>query len=135
MVGVVADFVEVTPCDVSANINLNINSNWVRAEVAQGAVGEKRGVELVLDASVHGVGEVDMSRSGDFAMNLSEELSGCGVSKNCVGAGCCPTDSLCPSGVRTGRAGRVRSAGWVHEALWARMLRGRVHITLQVCPL
>ena len=94
--------------DVSANMSSSINSNHVRAKVAQSAMDAKQNVELVLDASVYGVGEVDMSGSGDYAMSPNEELSGSRVSRNnCVGAGYCPTDSLCMSGVRIGCAGRV----------------------------
>jgi hypothetical protein len=105
----VADSAEVALSDVSANVNSNVNSNCVMAKVARGAVDGKGNVEQVLDASVYGVGEVDMSGSGDYAMSPNEEQSGCGVSKkNSVGAECCPTDSLYPSRVRTGRAGHVR---------------------------
>jgi hypothetical protein len=90
---------------VNANVNLNVDSNRVRAQVVRGAVDVMRNIELVLDANVYGVGEVDVSGSGDYAMSPNEGLSGSGVCKNtCVGAGCCPTDSLCPSGVRTGHA-------------------------------
>jgi hypothetical protein len=112
MLNIVVDFVEVTWADMSANVNLNINPNCVEVEVARGAVDVRRNIELVLDASRYGVGEVDMSGSGDYAMSLNEELSDCGVSKNnSVGVGCCPTDSLYPSKVRTGRVGRIRSTG------------------------
>ena len=60
-----ADSAEVAPSDVSANVNLNANSNCVMAKVARGAVDAKRNVEPVLHASVYGVGEVGMSGSGD----------------------------------------------------------------------
>jgi hypothetical protein len=64
-VNVVVDFVEVARSDVSANVISNVNSNCVKVEVARGAMDVKRNVELVLDASVYGVGEVNMSGSGD----------------------------------------------------------------------
>jgi hypothetical protein len=116
---VVVDSTEVALSGVSANVNSNVDSNCVMAKVAQGAVDRKGNVEQVLDASVYGVGEVDMSGSGDCAMSLNEELSDCGVSKNTsVGAGCCPTDSLYPSRVRTAiydQRGRcVRLCGHTH---------------------
>ena len=106
---VVADSAEALS-GVSANVNSNVDSNRVMAKVAQGAVDGEGNVEQVLDASVYGVGEVDMSGSGDYTMSLNEELYDCGVSKNnSVSAGCCPMDSLYPSRVQTGRAGRIRS--------------------------
>ena len=109
---IVADSAEVALSGVSVNVNLNVDSNRVMAKVAQGAVDGEGNVEQVLDASVYGVGEVDMSGSGDYTMSLNEELYDCGVSKNnSVGAGCCPTDSLYPSRVQTGRTGRIRSTG------------------------
>jgi hypothetical protein len=61
MVNVVVDFVEVTWAGVGANIN----SNCVMAEVAWGAMDVKWSVALILDASVYGVFEVEMSGSGD----------------------------------------------------------------------
>ena len=47
---VVADSAEVALSGVSANVNLNADSNHVMAEVAQGAMDGN--VEQVLDASV-----------------------------------------------------------------------------------
>jgi hypothetical protein len=52
MVNIVVDFIEVARSDVSMNINLNINSNHMKAKVARGAVDAKQNVGLVLDASV-----------------------------------------------------------------------------------
>ena len=109
---VVVDSAKVALSDVSVNVNSNVNSNCVMAKVAQSAVDGKGNVEQVLDASVYGVGKVDMSGSGDYTMSLNEELSDCGVSKNnSVSAGCCPTDSLYPNRVQTGRVGHIRSMG------------------------
>jgi hypothetical protein len=65
MVNVVVDFVlEVVQDDVSANVISNVNSNCVKAEVARGMDVEWN-VELVLDASVYGVGEGNMSGGGN----------------------------------------------------------------------
>ena len=60
------DFVEVTRTDMSVNVTSNINSNRVKAEVAQGAMDMKRDVERVLDLRWYSIGEVDMSGSGNF---------------------------------------------------------------------
>ena len=49
---IVADSAEVALSGVSANVNLNVDSNCMMAEVAQGAVDGKGNVEQVLDASV-----------------------------------------------------------------------------------
>jgi hypothetical protein len=65
MVNVVVDFVEVARSDVGANVISNVNPNCLKVEVARVAMDVKRNVELVLDASVYGVGEVNMSGSGD----------------------------------------------------------------------
>ena len=110
---IVVDFVEVTRTDMGANVISNINSNRVKAEVAQGAVDMRRDIELVLDPRLYSVGEVDMSGSGnssDYPLRPTE-LSSCGVV--CVGTGCCPRDFSFLSGERIDCAGRVQSAGWV----------------------
>ena len=66
MVNVVVDFVlEVVQDDVSANVISNVNSNCVKAKVAWGTMDVEWNVELVLDASVYGVGEGNMSGGGN----------------------------------------------------------------------
>ena len=107
MLNIVVDFVEVTWA-YAHECKFEYKPQLCGGRSCSGAVDVRRNIELVLDASRYGVGEVDMSGSGDYAMSLNEELSDCGVSKNnSIGVGCCPTDSLYPSKVQTGRMGHI----------------------------
>jgi hypothetical protein len=111
-------FRRVTDSDMSVDVVPGANIQDVRA------VGKTDGCDI--GGCPTGLGcPNDATRSCEVGENVDHGGRGC------------PTDFLCASGVRTGRAGRIQSTGWVREALWCTRCRAGCvctgcHVTIEL---